>query len=68
VESSTETLGKKQGADAARHKPTYPALLGMEKAKQKRDELIERAISSLSIFDNASLLTALADYIRKRNH
>lgn len=68
VESSTEMLGKKQGADAARHKPTYPALLGMDKAKQKRDDLIENAISALSIFENAGLLIALADYIRKRDY
>ena len=29
VESDTETLGKRQGADIARDKPTYPALLGL---------------------------------------
>jgi geranylgeranyl pyrophosphate synthase len=66
IESSTETLGKKQGADAARNKPTYPALLGMDNAKQKLNDLIEKAINALTIFDDASLLKALADYIRKR--
>ncbi len=33
VESDTATLGKRQGADIARDKPTYPALLGLEAAK-----------------------------------
>ncbi|HEY5717665.1 MAG TPA: farnesyl diphosphate synthase, partial [Motiliproteus sp.] len=32
IESSTEQLGKTQGADLARHKSTYPALLGLEGA------------------------------------
>ena len=33
VESDTATLGKTQGKDEANHKPTYPALLGLEQAK-----------------------------------
>ena len=35
VESDTATLGKRQGADAARDKPTYPTLLGLEAAPIK---------------------------------
>jgi geranylgeranyl pyrophosphate synthase len=66
IESSTEILGKKQGSDAARNKPTYPALLGMDNAKQKLNDLIEQAKNTLTIFDDATLLKALADYIRKR--
>jgi geranylgeranyl pyrophosphate synthase len=68
IESSTETLGKKQGADAARNKPTYPALLGMDNAKQKLNDLIDQAINALAIFDDTVLLIALADYIKKRNY
>lgn len=68
IESPTHTLGKAQGADVARNKPTYPALLGMDKAKQKRDTLIEQAIDAISIFENASLLQALAVYIKQRMH
>jgi geranylgeranyl pyrophosphate synthase len=68
VESSTDVLGKKQGADAARNKPTYPSLLGMEQAKQKRNELIEQALHALAGFDNAALLKALAIYIKQRAH
>ena len=43
VEGDTETLGKPQGSDQARNKPTYPALLGMSEAKRRADEQIGRA-------------------------
>ena len=36
VEGSTEDLGKTAGADAARDKPTYPSVLGLETAKSAR--------------------------------
>jgi len=44
IEGSTATLGKTQGADSAKNKPTYPALLGMDGAKHKAGELHERAL------------------------
>lgn len=68
IESSTQMLGKTQGADIARNKPTYPSLLGMDHAKQKRDDLIDQAVNALTIFDNADLLKALAIYIKQRAH
>ncbi|WP_312930272.1 polyprenyl synthetase family protein, partial [Stutzerimonas nitrititolerans] len=43
VESDTATLGKHQGADIARDKPTYPSLLGMDAAKAYALELRELA-------------------------
>lgn len=39
IESSSETLGKTAGKDVAQAKSTYPALLGMQGAKQKLKEL-----------------------------
>ena len=51
VESDTETLGKTQGADMALDKPTYPSLLGLAAARQKADELHERAMAELAGFD-----------------
>ncbi len=36
VTGDTATLGKTSGADAARAKPTYPSLLGLAGAQQKR--------------------------------
>ncbi len=45
--SDTETLGKKQGADAARNKPTYPSLLGLDGARRHADAMHEQALASL---------------------
>jgi len=64
VESDTTTLGKRQGADIARDKPTYPALLGLDAAKIYALELRDQALHSLRIFDEkAEPLRALARYI-----
>jgi hypothetical protein len=46
VESDTATLGKRQGADIARDKPTYPALLGLA-AKAYALELRDQALAAL---------------------
>jgi farnesyl diphosphate synthase len=35
VEGDAETLGKATGADSARHKPTYPSIVGMANAKRR---------------------------------
>jgi len=68
IESDTETLGKPQGSDVARNKPTYPELLGLDGAKQAADDLHSKAIQSLDVFDKqADTLRAIADYIVKRN-
>lgn len=67
VESDTETLGKTQGADIARDKPTYPALLGMSEARAMADSLYEEALDSLApIADRADTLRWLAGYIVQR--
>ncbi|MBB3105231.1 (2E,6E)-farnesyl diphosphate synthase [Azomonas macrocytogenes] len=69
VESDTATLGKTQGADIARDKPTYPALLGLEQAKLYACELHEQAQQSLSDFgEKAAALRALARYIIERRN
>ncbi|MEJ2646023.1 MAG: (2E,6E)-farnesyl diphosphate synthase [Gammaproteobacteria bacterium] len=67
VEGDTQTLGKQSGADQARDKPTYPALLGVEGASQRARELHEEAIASLSDFDDrADPLRWLSAYIVQR--
>ncbi|CAM4100260.1 Farnesyl diphosphate synthase [Pseudomonas reidholzensis] len=69
VESDTATLGKRQGADIARDKPTYPALLGLEAAKAYALELRDQALQALDGFGaNAEPLRALARYIVERRH
>ncbi|MTZ13021.1 polyprenyl synthetase family protein [Stutzerimonas degradans] len=54
VESDTATLGKHQGADIARDKPTYPALLGLDEAKAYAIELRDQALHALRPFDIAA--------------
>ncbi len=67
VESDTATLGKRQGADIARDKPTYPALLGLDAAKAYALELRDQALNALQAFDaSAEPLRALARFIVER--
>jgi geranylgeranyl pyrophosphate synthase len=47
-EGETGTLGKRSGSDRSLSKSTYPAVLGLDAAKQRADELHEEAIASLS--------------------
>lgn len=69
VESDTQTLGKRQGADIARDKPTYPALLGLEPARQYALQLRDQAIDALRLFDAAAdPLRELARYIVERRN
>ncbi|MBF7731006.1 (2E,6E)-farnesyl diphosphate synthase [Pseudomonas sp. N040] len=67
VESDTATLGKRQGADIARDKPTYPALLGMAAAKAYAQDLCAQALAALQPFGpRAEPLRELARYIVAR--
>ncbi|MBD1588395.1 (2E,6E)-farnesyl diphosphate synthase [Pseudomonas typographi] len=69
VEGDTATLGKRQGADIARDKPTYPALLGLGAAKAYAVELRDQALHSLRPFGaGAEPLRALARYIIERRN
>ncbi len=67
IESDTATLGKPQGSDVASDKPTYPALLGMDGAKERANDLRDEAIASLAELDEkADPLRWMADYIVSR--
>jgi farnesyl diphosphate synthase len=67
VEGTTEDLGKTRGADAARGKPTYPALLGLAEAKRIGSGLVDEALDSLAGLDGrAEPLRWLARYIVER--
>ena len=67
VEGSTEDLGKTVGADAARDKPTYPSILGLETAKTRARELQRRACDRLAPFgERTRILTWLASYVVDR--
>ena len=61
-------IGKPQGSDIERGKPTYPNLLGLTGAKQAATDLHGQAIHSLQGFDEkADTLRWIADYIISRN-
>ncbi len=65
--ADTATLGKTQGADAARDKPTYPALLGLDGARAKARALHDEALAALASFGAAAeRLRELSAYIIER--
>nr|WP_295379339.1 farnesyl diphosphate synthase [Pseudoxanthomonas sp.] len=69
VEGSSEQLGKTAGKDAAQAKSTYPALLGMDGAKTRLDELDAAMRDELSPFgETAHSLRALGELAVRRNH
>jgi len=69
VEGDTATLGKPQGSDQKHAKPTYPALLGLERARALALEQHAAALESLrSLGDNSQLLGEIADFILDRTH
>lgn len=69
VTSDTATLGKQQGADMARNKPTYVSLLGLDAARQKAADLHQQALQALSGFgETADPLRQLSAYIVQRHN
>ena len=65
--ASTATLGKTAGKDEAADKPTYVALLGLDRARAYADELRNEALTALACFgERANRLTQLADFICHR--
>lgn len=69
VTGDTVTLGKISGADAARDKPTYPALLGLDGARAKALGLLHDALAALApLGENATPLADLARYMIERDH
>lgn len=69
VTADTQTLGKRQGADSARQKPTYVSLLGLEGAREKADALLATALEALKpLGPAADPLRTLAHYIVERSH
>jgi geranylgeranyl pyrophosphate synthase len=67
VEQNTETLGKSAGSDEANEKSTYPAILGLEGARRKADEVYAHALGALQTFgERADGLRWLSEFILKR--
>lgn len=69
VEGDTAILGKPRGSDQKHAKPTYPALLGLDRARLLAREQHAIALESLRpLGDNGRLLGELADFILDRTH
>jgi len=69
VEGDTAVIGKPQGSDAARDKPTFPSLLGLNGAREYLEDLLTDSLSSLQGFgDEAEPLRALARFAVGRQH
>lgn len=69
VVGDTETLGKKQGADIALNKPTYPALLGLEGAREHAELMHQTALSQLEgLGPEFDELRTLSAYIMQRTY
>ncbi|MDX3772809.1 (2E,6E)-farnesyl diphosphate synthase [Chromatiaceae bacterium AAb-1] len=67
IESDTTTLGKPQGSDSKSNKATYPALLGLNGAKQKAGQLYQDALAALEQLPyNTDELQLFARYIIER--
>jgi len=68
VEGDTATIGKQSGADIARNKPTYPAIIGMDAAKLKAKELHSVALECLKpLGAEANPLRWLSEFIVDRS-
>lgn len=69
IEGYTDVIGKPQGSDIAKAKPTYPALLGVAGAREHLTTLRASALQSLKGFGSeADPLRAMADYVVARDH
>ena len=69
VVADTATLGKPQGSDQLQNKPTYPALLGLDGARQLALSQHQQALAALEGFDDqANTLRQLSAYIIEREH
>ncbi|OEY66711.1 polyprenyl synthetase family protein [Marinobacter sp. X15-166B] len=69
IEGDTKVIGKPQGSDIAKHKPTYPALLGVAGAKDYLTVLLDQALSSLQDFGpEAEALRTMANFVVARTH
>ena len=69
VIGDTATLGKTQGADISRNKPTFPAVLGLQESIEKAQELHQHALQALSIFgEEADILRYISAWFVERKN
>ncbi|KJS14168.1 MAG: hypothetical protein VR67_01445 [Peptococcaceae bacterium BRH_c8a] len=68
VVGDEQIIGKPVGSDQRNQKATYPALFGLDAARQKATEAAETALSSLNSFGSeAQFLRGLVQFVINRN-
>lgn len=69
VTQTSEKLGKSAGKDVAAQKATYPALLGLEKARKEAQKLTAASLGALRPFGKAGeTLRAIGEYLLQREY
>lgn len=69
ITSDTATLGKRQGADQALQKPTYPSILSLDSAREHALKQRDNALKHLSATGiQADFLAWLVAYVVNRDH
>ncbi len=69
VVGDTQTLGKSQGSDMERDKPTFPSIIGLDASREKAQDLHQNAINALSIFgEEADILRYISIWFVERTH
>ncbi|SEK53219.1 farnesyl-diphosphate synthase [Colwellia chukchiensis] len=69
ITSTEAELGKPSGSDIAANKSTYPALIGLQGAREKAENLYQQALQALSTLPyNTQNLSDFATFIVCRKH
>ncbi|QDP00754.1 (2E,6E)-farnesyl diphosphate synthase [Thalassotalea sp. PS06] len=69
ITSSEDILGKPSGSDIEANKSTYPALLGLQGARQKEQELYANSLHALDALPyNTQNLANFSTFIIERDH
>ena len=69
IEGDTDVIGKPVGSDQEMSKSTFPALMGLESARQYAEDLISEALTTLAgIPYDTDALEALAKYTIHRSY
>ncbi len=68
VTATAEQLGKSPGKDKASNKLTYPALMGLDKAKAHAQELVQRACRRIANLAKPQALQIIAQYFVARTY
>jgi farnesyl diphosphate synthase len=67
VVGDTQMLGKPQGSDYDRNKPTYPSIIGLDASRDKALDLHHRALDTLSNFgEEADILRYISAWFVER--